>query len=118
MGGSTTTFENVLVRVPEVKTTVLHLLTPIQSLNLMSTYSGLFVTVEWKKYGYASLFRYIIGDWRWFEHKIADCEATIRYLLDKGTDASIQGKNGDTVLHQLATNLSTLLLQHTRDVEV
>ena len=49
-------------------------------------------------------------------------EATFKSLLERGADVSIQDKDGDTVLHHLATkgtlHLLTPLLRHSHDVDI
>ncbi len=49
-------------------------------------------------------------------------EATFKSLLERGADVSIQDKDGDTVLHHLATkgnlHLLTLLLQHSHKIDI
>ncbi len=80
MSGLETTFENTLRAVPEIKTAILDSLTPAQTRSLMIACRHLFTNKERDRY--LSLFKYVIGDWRWFESKIRD--GYVFTLLDTG----------------------------------
>lgn len=82
MPGFETTFESMLGAVPQIKTTILDSLTPMQTRSLMTACQRLFTNKERDRY--LSLFKYVIGDWRWFESKIRD--GYVFTLLDTGRD--------------------------------